>query len=181
MCCKCWLQVLPGEWPTLFCSLQGSRRSCLPLQSLRLPGKCLDHAAAARGPYCWPCCFRPPWKRVAGAWRAASVRTSPRKVTCWYVGHSCHLGLGVRWNWGRGWGRGSTKESAMGKGKFIPRGNWVTQPRSGADPRATSALDQEGEKVLQGDGSGPPFLFNYLCFLYGDLIDVSYLEILTLK
>ena len=122
----------------MFCSLQGSHQSCLLLQSPSLPGRCLSRAAAVWGPYCWPCCFRPPWKRMAGAWRAASVRTSPWRVTCWYVGHSHHVGLGIRWNWGWGWGRNSAQGSAMGEGKFIPRN--VGKPRSGIDPHSEVSM-----------------------------------------
>ena len=114
--------VLPDEWPTLFCSLQGSHSSCLPLQSLSLPGRCRDCAAVVRAPCCWPCCFRPPWKCVVGAWRVASVRTSPRKVTCWYVGCGRHLDLGIRWYWGGD----STKKGACKRGDSFSE-IWLTQ------------------------------------------------------
>lgn len=89
-CYYSWLQALPGKWPTLFCTSQGSHQSCLSLQSLRLPGRCRDSAVATQGPCCWPCCCMSPWKYVVHAWRATGARISPRKRTWWYVGH-CKL------------------------------------------------------------------------------------------
>lgn len=71
----------------------------------------------------------------------------------------------------------------MGKGKFIPRDNWVTQLRSGAGPRRKSALGQEGEEVLQGDRPGPQSLsmtFASLAAMAAPL-NVSYLEVLPLN
>ena len=116
-----------GSWSFLM-SGQHSHSSCLPLQSLSLPGRCRDCAAVVRAPCCWPCCFRPPWKCVVGAWRVASVRTSPRKVTCWYVGCGRHLDLGIRWYWGGD----STKKGACKRGDSFSE-IWLTQSRAGID------------------------------------------------